>query len=197
MFEPAYRQLAPADRAFVDEFVSRIERASELSARPMFDVLSEYRPVSEREQGALSSVLVRSAISDRIRDLVEAENVSPRRIMKEIAAIAFSSLDHYRLPENALDDGRMQFDLGRATPEQRSAVREVDIEESVRGGTVKLKFKLHDKIAALRMMGQIRGLFNSDGDAINPEAWASAGGIPADASDEEAAERYSRLISDG
>lgn len=193
-FEPAYRQLSPAHRAFVDEFVSRVERVAESSGRDMQEVLGSYEPATERESTALASALVCTAISDRVRELIEAQNVSARRIIKEIAAIAFSSIDHFRLPANALDDGRMQFDLSRATPDQRAAVKEVEVTESPRAGTVNLKFKLHDKLGALRMMGQIKGLFNADGDAVDPAKWASDGAIPSDASPEAAADRYARLI---
>lgn len=190
-FEPPYRQLEPAARVFVDDLVARIEKASEVTGRPMFELLGEYEPTA-REFEHLQRALTRAAVFDRVRDLTEAQNVSARRIVKEVAAIAFSSIDHYRRPDAFLEGG--VFELEYATPEQRAAVKEVKVEESVRTGNVKMEIKLHDKLAALRMLGQIQGLFNGDGDPINPDKWAEAGGIPTNATSEEAADQYARFI---
>lgn len=191
-FEPIYRQLPPAERAFVDDFVTRIEKASELSGRGMWEVLGEYQP-TDREAAVLRLGNVRAAISDRVRDLVEAQNISARRIVKEIAAIAFSSIDHFRMNAASLYDS--DFELENATPEQRAAVKEIQIEESARTGKIKTTIKLHDKLGALRMLGQIQGLFNSDGDPINPDKWAENGAVvPLDSTAQDVQMQYARLI---
>ena len=204
-FETAYRQLPAADRAFVDDFVSRIEAVSERSGQEMQAILIaldfDSLPVRDREH--LSRALVRSAIAERVRDLTEAQNVSARRIMKEIAALAFSSIDHYRRPGASLQFGIAEyegfdgglFELEYATPEQRAAVKEVEIEEQVRSGKIKTKIKLHDKLGALRMLGQIRGLFDQDGNAVNPELWAQEGGVPVAASLDDVQDLYAQVIN--
>lgn len=194
-FETAYRRLTTLERSFVDDFVLQIEQQAERSGRPMMDVLQsitvdQYGP---RERDMLSRQLVCVAVSDRVRDLMEAQNISARRIVKELSYLAFSSIDHFRRPDAMLADGGA-FELDYATPEQRAAVREVETDEAPRTGIIKTKIKLHDKLGALRMLGQIRGLFNGDGDPINPERWAAEGGIPSDASEESAEDRYRRLV---
>lgn len=195
-FEPPYRQLDPAARAMVDDLISRIESVSDLTGQALFDVLGAYVP-TERERAFMLRPIVTAAIYERVRDLTEAQNISARRILKEISAIAFGNIDHFRKPEAYLNDPGGVFELEYATPEQRAAVKEVEIEESARNGTVKTKIKLHDKLAALRMLGQIQGLFDKDGNATNPDKWASGGGIVASASEQDAAEAYARFIGDG
>lgn len=193
-FEPAYRQLAPQEKAFVDEFVARIERAAELSGAPLADVLvsQDLSRLDDRSQAFLHRELVRAAISDRIRELTEAQNVSARRIMKSIAAVAFSSMENY-LTVN--EWGQPEFDFSNLTPEQWEAIKSVETTESKREGTVKVKVQLHDKLAALRMNGQIMGLFDENGDAANPEKWAEQGAIAETATIEDAASEYERFIS--
>lgn len=205
-YEPPYRQLDQAARQMVDDLIRKIERQSDITGAPLFDILASYQP-TEREITFLARGLVRAAIFDRVRDLTDAQNVTPRRIIKELEALAFSSIDHFRKPGASLDygtgvselliaaDGGL-FELEYATPEQRAAVKEVEIEENARTGKIKTKIKLHDKLAALRMLGQIRGLFNADGDPINPEKWVEGGGIPVDSSQETAAEIYMQAFSD-
>lgn len=207
-YESSYRQLDNAARMMVDDLISRIEATSDRTGAPLFEVLGRYVP-DAREQEMLSRPIVKAAVFDRIRDLTEAQDISPRRIMKEIAALAFSSIDHFRKPGGLLSDGLELdpnamfsdggglFELEYATPEQRAAVKEVEIEEQVRTGKIKTKIKLHDKLGALRMLGQIRGLFDDDGNAINKEAWVAGGvGIAATASVQEASDAYARLIGD-
>lgn len=202
-YEPPYRQLDPAARAMVDDLISRIEKASDLTGQALFDILAGYQP-TERELAFIARPIVKAAIYERVRDLTEAQNISARRIIKEIAAIAFGNIDHFRRPGGQLHDTLGPdphvmaglFELEYATPEQRAAVKEVEIEEQARTGKIKTKIKLHDKLGALRMLGQIQGLFDGDGNATNPDAWAAGGGIVTSASEQDAAEAYARFIGD-
>lgn len=201
-FETAYRQLTGVDRVFVDSFVQVVERVSETTGRDLSSVLTEVDVASlpAREQEFLARPLIRVAISERIRDLTEQQNVSARRILKEIASIAFGNIDHFRRPNTHLHYGLEEhegydgglFELDYATPEQRAAVKEVEVEESVRTGKIRTKIKLHDKLGALRALGQIKGLFDQDGNATNAELWASDGAIPIDATVQDSDDIWSR-----
>lgn len=194
-FDPAYRQLAPHERAFVDELVLRVEKTSEQTGRDMRDVLADVQPsvMDNRAQAMLTRPLVTAAISDRVKELIEAQNISARRIVKEFAIIAFSAIDDFRVTDS------LEFDLDQATPEQRRALSQIEHESTVNprtGSTTnKLKLKMHDKIAALNALAKIRGLFNADGDPIDPEKWIAEGGVLINETAQEAASKYERFMN--
>lgn len=195
-FETAYRQLAQADRAFVDDFVARIEQVHETTGRELFDVLGsiDLATLGERDQGFLGKAIVRAAVSERVKDLKEAQNINPRRIVKRIASLAFTSLNDFYVPgaSNIVE----AFDLESATPEQRAAIKEVEVEESARTGRIKIKFKLHDPTPHLRMLAQIGGLFDKDGEVTDRELWAAQGAIPTTATVEDLQDVYHKMISE-
>lgn len=194
-FETAYRQLAQADRAFVDDFVARIEQVYETTGRDLFEILGsiDYDTLSERDQGYLAKSIVRAAVSERVKDIKEAQNVNPRRIVKEFATLAFTTLNDFFDPEApTIADA---FDLRGATPEQRAAIKEVEVEESARTGRIKVKFKLHDRMAPLRELAKIAGLYDQDGEVVNRELWAAEGAIPSTATVEDLADEYQKMIS--
>lgn len=195
-FDSAYRQLAQIDRAFVDDFVARIEDVHDKTGRDLFEILGtvDFRALPERDQSHLAKSIVRAAIAERIKDLKEAQNVNPRRITKRIASLAFTSLNDFYVP-GAYSIAEA-FDLDSATPEQRAAIKEVEVIEEVRTGRVKVKFKLHDPTPHLRMLAQLAGLFDAEGNVTNHADWAASGGIPTTATLDDLTDAYQRMISD-
>lgn len=195
-FESAYRQLAQADRAFVDDFVMRIEQVHETTGRELFEILGsiDFATLGERDQGYLAKSIVRAAVSERVKDIKEAQNVNPRRIVKEFATLAFTTLNDFFDPEAlTIADA---FDLRTATPEQRAAIKEIEVEESARTGRVKVKFKLHDRMGPLRELAKIAGMYDKDGEVVNRELWAAQGALPTTATVQDLQDEYQRMISD-
>lgn len=190
-FESAYRQLPQSDRAFVDSFVARIELTADTTGQSLQDCLAgiDTGNLPARDLEHLSSALVRSAISERIKDLTEAQNISPRRLIKRAAALAFASLDDFYDP----DADRFKFQIG--TPEQRATVKKYKITESVRNGTVTTEIELKDDVKMLIALMTKQGLLDRDGEPINPEIWRDAGAIKDDTTLEELADQY-RLVSE-
>ncbi len=193
-FASAYRQIRPAARVVVDRYIADVEREAERTnaVRPISIV-----SYSTRDQAVLAEPLVQAALAERIRDVIEALELSPRKVMKEISAIAFASLAHYMTVDAY---GDPVFNLSLCTPAQMSAIKSVEIEESttLNGGSKrKFKFQLHDKLAALGHMINYMGLDKAD----NPH-WQSDKArnvtppkIAANASDEGAADLYHRMIN--
>lgn len=194
-FETAYRQLTTVERAFVDDFVSRVEHVHETTGRDLLDVLQtiDVKTLPERDQAQLSRALVRVAIQDRVQDLKDAQNISPRRITKRLAAMAFSTIDDFRTPGASImqDDA---FDLDMATPEQRSAVKKVKFKHNIRTGQAEFEFELHDSLRAMTLLCQLAGYLNKDAEPINSEKYAAQGGIPSTASDQDAQDAYYRAM---
>ena len=205
-FETAYRQLSSVDRAFVDSFVARVELTSDTTRQDLDTVLAgiDVESLPAREQEHLTRAVVRAAISERVRDLKEAQNISPRRIAKRFAAMAFSSIDDFRRPAASLSYGLAEhegfdgglFELEYATPEQRWAVESIEVEEMVRSGKIRTKIKLRDPTPYLMKLAEVAGMFDREGNVTNPEFWAIDGTVSVDKPLDELADDYARVANE-
>lgn len=192
-FESAYRQLVPADRGFVDDFVSRVEA---LAGRNGIDIQEAAGRISiddlpERDREFLSRALVRSAIAERFRDLTEAENISPRKLIKRAAAIAFATLDHF------YDETRDEFEFVLGTPEQRATVKKWKRTENPRTGQIVTEIELKDDVKLLMAFMTQQGLLNNDGEPINADLWRDADALTDDTTIEHLADSYGALLDNG
>jgi hypothetical protein len=190
----AYRQLQPAEKAFVDAYVSDLEREAARRNERISNAAYWPIPVAvyEASRGLLDRPLVRAAVRERIDDLARASELTPHRVVKELMTLSFSSMEHYmRIGE----DGQPWFDLQHCTPEQLAAIQSIEIEEGLRGR--KFKFKLHPKLDALKTLAQTIGLLEADNGYWREEQKRPA--VPqltSDATQDSAADLYSRLINE-
>lgn len=198
-FASAYRQLRPAEKAFVDAYVQAVEREAARANERISMALHRPIPVEvvNASRGMLDKPLVRAAIAERINDIATQTELTPHRVIREWMGIAFSSVEHYM---EVGDDGQPFFDLTKCTPEQLAAIKSIEVEESG-GGTLskptrrKFKFQLHDKIAGLEALAKYMGLMQPDnphwrGDQARPVTL-----LPAGVSSEAAADAYSAMIN--
>lgn len=202
-FASAYRQLGPAEKVFVDAYVSDVERtaqrANERISLALYRVIGA--DVVEASRGLIERPLVRAAITERINDIASANELTPHRVVKEWMAIAFSSLgDYMDIGEDGLPGGPT-FDLTKCTPEQLSAIKSFEIEET--GGGLqrpsrrKIKIILHDKIAGLDALAKLMALQTPDNPYWRQETARPMGhtALPSDTTADGAADRYAALIN--
>lgn len=199
LFASAYRQLRPAERAYVDGYVSDLERHAERHGERISNALYRVIPPEtiEASRGMLDRPLVRAAIAERINELAAASELSASRVIKEIAGIAFSSIGHYM---QVGEDGQPWFDLSTCTPEQLAAVASIEIEQNeTRNGTNrKFKFKLHDKLSALDKLSKYMGLLEADNQhwrASEARPIVDAPALAADTSATDAGDAYGRMVN--
>ena len=199
MFQSAYRQLTPTQRAFVDNTVAHIEQAAH-RANERID-MALYRPIPseivERSNGLLENRLVQAAITERINEIASEQELTAARWVKQARALAFSNISDFMRPEG--DD--LVFDFSLPTPEQWSAVKSIEIE----GGSDdpftrkknKIKLTFWDKPSAMKMLGQYMGLLEPD----NPHWKADiarvqgAAPLPAGATAEDAGDAYQQYLT--
>ncbi len=196
-FASAYRQLRPAQRAYVDAYVADAEREAARRGERISMTLHRVIPadVVEASRGMLDLPLVRAAIAERINDIAAASELTYQRVVKELMAVAFASIGDYM---QISDDGQPYFDLTRCTPEQLSAISSIEIEEGSRGNR-KFKFKLHDKLAGIKMLAEYIGLLQPDNpywraDNARP---VDAAALPASVTVDDAADAYAQMINGG
>lgn len=195
-FTSAYRQLRPAEKTFVDNYVTDVENKAAAANERISNALS--RPVAPdvvaRADGMLDKPMVRAAIAERITEIAAASELTTHRVIKELRAIAFSSLGDYM---EVGEDGMPYFGFTKCTPEQLSAIASIEMEELPRGGR-KMKFKLHDKIAGITNLMRYMGLLDPDNPHWKADNAKTVEGVPAihaDASDEDAGNEYARMIN--
>jgi len=188
-FQTSYRQLRPAEKLFVDQFISNAETGAARENVKLRHYIE--RPQVPHEM--LQRPLVLAAIAERVSEITAASELTAFRVLKELQAIAFSNLGHYM---ELGEDGMPYFDFARCTPEQLGAISSIKFEQTPHGNR-KLELKLHDKLAGLDKLMRYMGLLEPDNpywrqDQAKP---VNAPVIPATASAEDAHNEYARMIN--
>jgi len=199
-FASAYRQLTPAERAFVDATVQWFEQDADRTGERISLALSRPVPavISDRSRGMLDKPMVTAAITERVTELAAARELTAQRMIRECMAIAFSSMGDYMEVDA---DGTPVFDLARCTPEQLAAIKSIDVEEvgdpMSRSHKRKFKIQLHDKIAGIDRLGRFMGLWDADNPVwrADQEKVAAARMGPA-LTAAEAGQRYADMLGD-
>jgi hypothetical protein len=195
-FRPAYGQIDQWERKFVDGYVKDIEGIAEKTGQRLLAVLQQPFPweLDQRAVAMLARPMVRAAIAERVKELSELYDISIMRTLKANAVIAYSNISNY---VKINEWGEPEPDFANCTPEMMEAVKSIEIEEKPRGGK-KIKFTLHDKLAALGNMMRYQGLL-TDGNAhwlkqeqsVQP---TQATMLPKDIDEDAAAALYAREI---
>jgi len=201
-FASAYRQLRPAQKAYVDAFVADAETECNRRGDRISSVLHRQIPdrVVEASRGMLDNPIVRAAIAERINELAAASELTVHRIIKELMNVSFASIGDYM---QVGEDGQPYFDLAKATPEQLAAIKSIEVEEHGDGMSRpkrrKFKFQLHDKLSGIKMLMDYTGASNPENpfwraETARPVANNRAT-LPGSVSSEAAADLYASLIN--
>ena len=155
-------KLTPRRSEFVRQYIKSLNAAAAARA-------AGYAPSSSKNEGSrlLANVDVQQAISEARAQLAEREQVTPERIVSELASIAFSDLgDYFRL--GGPDGKTASIDFGNLPIGATKALESITVDEYVEGRgenaeTVRrIRVRLHDKRAALVDLAKTLGMF-SDG----------------------------------
>jgi hypothetical protein len=98
---------------------------------------------------------------------MEQSNVTPEKIVAELAVIAFSDLGDYIRVHS---DGTASSDLGDMPPCATRAIASLNTDTTKTAAgrqTAKLRIKLHDKQAALVSLAKIFGLLTGDSPGVS------------------------------
>jgi len=103
---------------------------------------------------------IKSFITKKQREMARKADVTPERVIAELAKIAFSNLSDYLV---VAPDGSQTLDLNAIARDEAAAISEITQVASGSGKKAKIttKFKLHNKLQALEMLGKSFGLFIS------------------------------------
>jgi phage terminase small subunit len=158
--------LTPKREAFAKAFVET-NNASE-AYRRSFDVRPTTKLTTINE--AACRLLADSKVAARVAELqaavAEKHGITISRIVGELAKLGFSNMEDYM---KIGDDGVPRLDFKSMSRDKAAAISEMTVEEfTARGeaqggkeglGVRKVRFKLHDKRAALVDLGKHLGMF--------------------------------------
>lgn len=208
-----YQALSPAERAWCDSVVHEIEAQAARADMPLALYLQSGvtlpRSVTDRDtKGMMQRRDVQFAITERLQENARNNDLSRPRWEKELMAIAFANIQNYISMD---DDGVPVWDFSRCTPEQMAAIESIKIKRGgrkftvtpddiegmmVEGGTpsgVEIEVKFHNKIAALKLLGESAGYLDAEGSRMAADRRAP---LPVTANDtaESAADKYQRML---
>jgi len=171
--ESASPTLTDKQQRFVEEYVVDLN-ATQSAIR------AGYSPDTAAEQACrmLTKVNIRKAVESLQREISNRLGLTAERVLTEMSYLGFSNMKDYMRIDN---DGYPHLDFSGITREQAAALSEVTVYEYNEGGSRKVseeqdeeeaaesegrevkrvKFKLHDKRAALVDLGRHMGLFKT------------------------------------
>lgn len=128
--------------------------------------LAGFNARSKSAEAAASRLLGNVKVHARVEELkaagAERAEISIEKVLRELALIGFANMrDYIRIGA----DGDPFFDVSDMTPEQAAVISELTVEDFKDGrgddarDVRRIKFKLHDKRAALVDIGKHLGMF--------------------------------------
>lgn len=157
----AYDLLTNEEQYYVDEYlVFAVEAQRRLRERIIHALDKPFPPEYVRKtKGLLYKPVVRAAIYEKIKEASDADDVSPDRIIKEHASIAFSTQSDF-LKDSGFGQVGLK-DLNDIPEEKIGAIK--TIETKVNSFGMSTKIVLHDKQASLKFLSEQVGLQKAEG----------------------------------
>lgn len=156
----AYDLLEAPEKRYVDEYVRfAVQEQNRLRERIIHalwkPIPSEY---VRRSRGNLSKPLLMAAVSERIKEEADNQDISPDRVIAEHAGIAFGDIYRYYTQD---EFGHLRpKKIEELTPDERRAVKSIEIKAGMYG--LSHKITMHDKQVSLKAMGEMMGLVAPD-----------------------------------
>lgn len=149
LFGANMRKLTPKQRRFVEEYLVDLN-ATQAAIRAGY---SRKTAASQGER-LLRNVEVKAAIQAAMKARQERTEITQDRVIAELAKIAFG--DQRRVMTWGPTGVKLR-DSNELTGEEAAIVAEVSESVTATGGTLKLK--THDKVGALKLLGEHLGMF--------------------------------------
>lgn len=156
----AYDLLTSPERDAVDGYLQVATAEQHRRRQRIIHILDIPIPMEyiRRSNGALSKPLVLAALAERVRELAAAQDISPDRVIKEVATIAFSNIKDYFDP-GAFGQINVKS-LDQIPDEAMAAVKSIEIKPGAFG--LHTKVVLHDKQPAIKALAEMMGIVAPD-----------------------------------
>jgi hypothetical protein len=147
-----YDLLDPAEQAAVNDYVLLLTGECQRRGGRIANVLGQPIPseLVRRSRGVLERPMVRAAIHEALTDAAQRQDVSPARVVREHAALAFSNIADFI--EFGLF-GEIIFNFRGRSREQMAAIKQIKIDDTPTGRS--MTFTMHDKQPSLKSLQEI------------------------------------------
>ena len=149
------------EQAFVEVYIANKGNGTQAAIAAGYSARSAYTLASR----LLKKVEVKSAIERKTAKVLARYDVTPDKIVRELAKIGFSNVDDFIAKQ---DDGSVIIDLSTATPEQLAALTSIELDQYTDGrganarGVKRVRFKLADKRQALMDLAKLARMLPSE-----------------------------------
>lgn len=143
---PALQHLPPLQAEFCNEYLVDLH-GTNAAIRAGYS----RKTAAAQASRLLKNVKIREALIARRTELATAHDITPERVLKEYAAVAFTRITDY------MDIGPGGITLKSLEGIDTRAIAEASETKTEQGGAIKIK--LHNKIAALHDLAEHLGLF--------------------------------------
>lgn len=155
-----YNLLDEQEREAVDDYVRyAVSEQHRLRERVLLAIKkpipSEY---IRRSKNALYKPLLRAAIAERIKEEADKQDISPDRVIQELATIAFAKPTDF-LQSTGFGEVQLK-DLNTVSDKKLGAVKSIETTPTQFG--MRCKVVLQDKLPALKGLAELMGLVAPD-----------------------------------
>lgn len=156
----AYALLETREREIVDEYFSYLvhsqnQKQERIALAINYPIDANYL---KRSRGILARPLVKAALAEKINERAMEEDLSPARVIKEHATIAFSNMFDFIEPKQF---GEWNIkDLNQIPRDKMAAVKTIKTKAGLNG--ISTEVVMHDKITSLKILAELMGLIASD-----------------------------------
>lgn len=152
----AYDLLTDSEREAVENYVQYA--VEQQRARHQRVILALNLPIPNeyirRSRQVLYRPVVRAAIAERIQEEAQVYDISPDRVIKENAAIAFSDVTDFL--RQGFSGEVVLKDLNEIPSEKAGAIKSIESKPGMMG--ISYKITLHDKLPALKALSEMMGI---------------------------------------
>lgn len=158
----AYDLLEPQERDAVDDYITYIvgeqrRKRERIALALNYPIPTEY---IKRSKNALYKPIVRAALTERIKEEAETQDLGVERVIKEFTSLALSNINDFIEP-TSFGDFRIK-DLDTIDPMLLGAVKSIETKPGAFG--LHSKIILHDKIPALNALAEMMGITRQSND---------------------------------
>lgn len=151
--------LTAKQKAFVQEYLIDLN-ATQAAIRAGYSAKTANRIANEN----LSKPDIQTAIQKAMDKRAQRTEITADRVLQELAKIGFANMADYTVWG---PNGVALKDSTQLTMDQTAAISEVSETITEAGGSI--RFKLHNKIAALERIGKHLGMFDDRADKDKPD----------------------------
>lgn len=157
----AYSLLTPPEKLIVDEYVSYVimtqrQKRERIALALNYPIPSEF---TMRSRGLILKPIPRAALTERIKEEAQKQDLSPDTLIQEYYNLAYSNMADYVTKGNY---GEVSVKPLETIPREKlAAIKRVTSRMTTKG--IETIVEMHDKRGAMDVLAKLMGMVHNDG----------------------------------